>query len=150
MNYSIRKATNADAKAIADLSLELGYAATTPEIEQRLQLILENKEHCIFVATINSEVIGWIHAFLAYRIESALFAEIGGLVVAETHRKKGVGKLLVEQITSWANENNCPKIRVRCNRKKEDAHIFYLKNGFVETKEQKIFDKDYTFFYKKQ
>jgi GNAT superfamily N-acetyltransferase len=84
--------------------------------------------------------IGWIHAFKTLRIESKPFIEIGGLVVDENYRGKGVGKLLINAIKNWSEQEEISTIRVRCHTKRKEAHLFYNKLGFSESKEQKIFE----------
>jgi len=84
--------------------------------------------------------VGWIHVLKAIRIESKPFIEIGGLVIDKNYRKQGIGKLLVNKARVWTKENHIDKLRVRCNRKRADAHQFYQAIGFIESKEQKVFE----------
>jgi GNAT superfamily N-acetyltransferase len=62
------------------------------------------------------------------------------LVIDENYRKQGIGKLLVNKAREWAKEKHIDKLRVRCNRKRTEAHLFYIALGFVEIKEQKVFE----------
>lgn len=140
MNLIIRQALVTDKEAIAQLSDQLGYKTSAAETESRIEELLTNKEHCLFVCVDGEQVIGWVHGFYALRVESERFVEIGGLVVNEIYRRKGVGKLLVNTIVEWARQININKVRLRCNTKRKDSHLFYLGIGFSETKEQKVFD----------
>jgi GNAT superfamily N-acetyltransferase len=72
-------------------------------------------------------------------LESNPFVEVGGLVVDENYRSKGIGKKLVEQIKQWCVEKHISTLRVRSQVKRKEAHQFYLANGFTEIKEQKVF-----------
>jgi len=47
---------------------------------------------------------------------------------------------LVSKIKEWCIEQKISSLRVRCNTKRKEAHQFYFKNGFSETKEQKVFE----------
>lgn len=137
---TVRKANPEDAENIAILSSQLGYPTDVEKMEQRLRQVLEHPEHCVFVAASNGQVTGWIHGFYTLRVESDSFVEIGGLVVDESTRGHGIGKKLVSEVRKWADLRNCATIRVRSNVIREESHRFYLKNGFRETKSQKIFD----------
>lgn len=119
----------------------MGYATNGNLIQIKLGEILKNNDNCVFVATENKEVIGWIHGFYTIRVESDSFVEIGGLVVDKKYQNMGVGKKLVEKIHCWANSLGCNNMRVRCNTKRKEAHIFYEKIGFELNKEQKVFGK---------
>jgi GNAT superfamily N-acetyltransferase len=103
--------------------------------------MLGSKEHFVRVAVVENKIVGWIHAFKTVRIETTPFIEIGGLVVDKDFRGKGIGKKLVDVISQWCEHENISSLRVRCNIKRKEAHLFYLGIGFNETKEQKVFEK---------
>lgn len=130
-----------DSESIAELSGQFGYSSSTKVLQGRMEVIMSSTNDCVFVATKNEEVIGWIHGFYTTRIESNSFVEIGGLVVDQKHRKEGVGKRLVEKVEVWANSRGCDKLRVRCNVVRKETHVFYEKMGFDAVKEQRVFDK---------
>jgi GNAT superfamily N-acetyltransferase len=142
MKAEIRLANTNDSPGINQLTQQLGYEAMPEDTLQRISEINELKNHCIYVAADGEKVTGWIHAFLAISVESGKYIEIAGLVVSEKQRGLGIGKLLVEKVLEWSLEMNCPKIRVRCNTKRKEAHKFYEKLGFAEIKEQKVFLKN--------
>lgn len=140
-NLTFRIATERDAEQIAALSEQLGYHNEINEIRSRLSTILNREDDCIYVAEQDDNLVGWIHGFHSYRVESAAFVEIGGLVVHEHSRNTGIGKQLIEIVDEWARTKNCKSVRVRCNVKRIDAHRFYERIGFALNKEQKIFAK---------
>ena len=141
MKFSIREAELKDAVSLAELSGQLGYATDSSLIQNRLTPLLKDHNHCVFTAVTNDQVIGWIHGFYAMRVESEPFVEIGGLVVSDDHRQKGIGKELVKQVAEWCRLKGCVKLRVRCNVIRTDSHQFYEKIGFATNKEQKVLDK---------
>jgi GNAT superfamily N-acetyltransferase len=140
MNLYIREAAVADAAAVSALSEQLGYRTPTPETANRIKLLAASTENCLFVAEREGEIIGWIHGFCAFRLGSAPFTEIGGLVVDEHYRGFGIGRNLIGQVVAWSKQKGILRIRVRCNTKRIPTHAFYRHLGFSETKEQKIFD----------
>lgn len=140
MQITFREIILDDAEALAQLSLQFGYSVTVEEMIHRLAQVMAREDHCGFVALAEQRVVGWIHAFHAIRLESEAFVEIGGLVVAENYRMQGIGQQLVKQVKVWAVGQSIKKLRVRCNTTRTDTHKFYLKSGFTESKEQKVFD----------
>lgn len=139
MTIQIREIRHQDAKAIAVLSKVLGYEVEEVVIEEQIGEILEGRGNMAFMATHENRVIGYIHVFKAVRLTTKPFMEIGALVVAPDHRRKGIARSLVGQAEKVAGSEM--KLRVRCNVKREEAHQFYESIGFLPTKNQRIFEK---------
>ena len=128
-----------NAKEVNQLSAQLGYPLSLGETIHQMNKILESEDHVALVAAIDKKIVGWIHAFIAIRMESKPFIEIGGLVVDENFRKHKIGSKLVGAIADWCRKEKIDTLRVRCNTKRKETHLFYQKLNFNETKEQKIF-----------
>ena len=125
---------------VSRLSKQLGYQSFSIRNRQSNSgNSMASADNCAFVALSDEKIIGWIHGFKTVRIETTSFVEIGGLVVDENYRGKGVGKKLVDRIKQWSVEQQVRSLRVRCNTKRAEAHQFYLTLGFSEMKEQKVF-----------
>ena len=135
----IREATASDAAALAVLSTQLGYTTQPGEAAERLAAL--RPAGTVLVAEADGAVLGWIHVCGIRFFQSPPFAEVGGLVVDEAARGKGVGKLLLEAGARWAAERGYRKLRVRSNVVREDAHRFYEREGFRRVKTQAVFDR---------
>ncbi len=136
----IRSATGDDACALAGLSGELGYPAAAEEVGKRLAAISPEAAHAVFVAeTQGGTVIGWIHVFGTLRLESEPFAEIGGLVVAEKYRGRGIGRRLCDAASRWARDHGSTALRVRTRAERQETHRFYEHVGFRRVKTQEVF-----------
>jgi GNAT superfamily N-acetyltransferase len=137
----IRIAVPEDAPAIARLSDALGYGASGNDNGQALAALIDRSDHVVFVAEDEAgAVIGWIHAFLALRLASESFVEVGGLVVGEESRRRGAGRALLRAVSDWSRDQGCLKIRVRVNAKREEAHRFYIRVGYEQVKDQQVFE----------
>lgn len=140
MQIVIRNTNVTDAEAVNRLSEQLGYALSVEETTANIQRMLTDNGHTCFVATLEQDVAGWIHCYLSFQIETKPFAVIGGLVVDELYRNRGLGKLLVERVKEWCYEKEVYRLRLRSNVKRTDAHRFYESLGFTVLKEQKAFE----------
>jgi len=140
MSLFIREILPEDAIAITGLSHQLGYRVTSAGTKENLEIITNSINDGAWVAFFEEKIAGWIHVFKTTRVESGTFGEIGGLVVDEAYRRKGIGKLLVDQAKQWCINRDIPALRVRCNSKRTEAHIFYTSLQFHENKEQKVFE----------
>jgi len=142
ISYEIRDGTIDDASDICDLSDQLGYPVSEAEMAERLDSILNSDDHRVCVAVQpDGTVIAWIHVFKCQTVESGLFAEIGGIIVSEAFRRKGIGQQLLKMAKRWIAQQKLQKLRVRTQIEREDAEAFYLKTGFSVSKHQRVFDK---------
>ena len=138
----IRNASLGDAAALADLSTQLGYTSSSQQALDRLAVILRSSEHFVLVGSLpDGVVIGWVHVFITLRIESDPFSEIGGFIVAEQHRSRGIGRTLLVAAEDWVRSRGLKKLRVRVRSTRRDAQAIYQQLGFSRTKDQHVLDK---------
>jgi GNAT superfamily N-acetyltransferase len=137
----IRPAQPEDATSIAVLATQLGYPSSTEEVKRRLALIPRGGDHAVLVAVLDGYVMGWLHVFVCHLVESDTRAEIGGLVVNENHRGRGIGRKLMTLAEEWARAKDCNQVSLRSNIIRGDAHRFYEKLGYARIKTQHAFCK---------
>jgi N-acetylglutamate synthase-like GNAT family acetyltransferase len=137
----IRRARSSDAPRLAVLAGELGYPTSANEMKVRLNRVMRAADDIVLVAEKNSSVIGWLHLSVIYQLESWLFAEIDGLIVAEGQRSAGAGAKLLDVGEEWARKKKCASMLVRSNVIRERAHAFYERQGFEHFKTSKVFRK---------
>ena len=137
----IRPAQQKDADQIAALCKQFDYSVEPDKVRQTLAKVSDDSNQQAFVAVDGQSVIAWIHVFIADRIESESFAEIGGVVVDQSYRQQGMGAALFAHVAEWAKTKGYRKLRVRCADQRKAAHDFYLAQGMSKTKAQYIFDK---------
>ncbi|NQT24522.1 GNAT family N-acetyltransferase [candidate division KSB1 bacterium] len=121
---------------------ELGYPCSAHEIVERFSHFLDREDHFVLVAADDSDIpVGWIHAFIAQRVETDAFVEIGGMVVSEEYHGAGIGTQLLGKAEEWAKSQKVRMIRVRSNIVRERAHDFYKRAGYKHTKKSHVFQK---------
>ena len=142
-SVTIRRARQADAPRIAELSGQLGYPTTVREMARRLKVTLREKSGACFVAeTKENGVVGWVHVSLTPLLEVEKRAEVNGLVVEERVRSRGAGSSLLQVAEVWARKKHCKGVSLRSNVLRERAHGFYLRHGYEHYKTQKAFRKE--------
>lgn len=138
----IRPVEIGDAVAVAELSGQLGYAASAEEIRQRIEAMRGIREdHLVLVACTNGEVVGWIGAEIARHLQSAPYMLITGLVVKDRARSLGVGKQLCRAAEEWSQRKGISIVRVTSRMTRERAHRFYLREGYRQIKTSAVFEK---------
>src|SRR5215469_6617662 len=140
MKIFISQISEKDVFDVTLLCHQLGYDLSENQISENIRSILNNKDNDAFVAVFENRVIGWIGVSQALQVESAPFCEIRGLIVDNLYRKNGVGKMLIEKAAGWGREKGNKKLKLRCNVKRTEAHLFYQHLNFKESKQQKGFE----------
>jgi GNAT superfamily N-acetyltransferase len=157
---AIRTLGESDLPEVARLSGQLGYPASLTDLTHRLAELASSPEHGLFVAVSDDSLFvavsddslfvaeaggegisGWIHVRGFQGLTHAPEAEIVALVVDEPRRGHGVGAALVGAAEGWARARSLPRIRVRCQIRREDAHRFYAREGYALEKTQHVFSK---------
>ncbi|MEY2509760.1 MAG: hypothetical protein QOE26_523 [Verrucomicrobiota bacterium] len=137
----VRKAKSSDAMRVAELSGVLGYPVDRAAMQRRLEKLDGREQHVVFVAEVNGEIVGWIHAAERELLVADRIGEICGLVVAEGQRAGGVGRRLVEAVEQWARERGLGQVSVRSNVARPESHPFYEKVGYTRVKTQHAYRK---------
>jgi GNAT superfamily N-acetyltransferase len=138
---SIRRLTVDDAEAAAELSSQLGYPCLAGDLRERIDELLLAGDRVAFAAVVDGRIAGWIDAAMERHLQSPASAVIGGLVVREDMRGQGVGRRLCLEVEEWARSKSVPLVRVRSQIKREDAHRFYLRDGYRKVKTSFVFEK---------
>jgi len=133
-----RDATTEDAGGIHGLARELAETVgdeppTEEAIRARLEELLDEPRARVLVAENEAGIVGgasfWIKPDLAH---GDTVIEVPMLVVAEDHRRAGVGKLLMEEVRNVASDNGASQIELVATRANVTAREFYRSLGFVE------------------
>ncbi|MEZ5057627.1 MAG: GNAT family N-acetyltransferase [Saprospiraceae bacterium] len=135
----IRKIRSEDFTPVLKLSAQMGYSIDDEGVAN-LSKLSTYPEHLVLVAVSSDTIVGYIHAFKTYRITSKPFYEIGGLLVDENHRRRGIGKALIDAF--FKELPNGIEVRVRSNEKRLEAFQFYASLGFEVLKRQVVFKKE--------
>ncbi len=139
----IRPARREDSAALAKLSGQLGYPTTAKVILTRLEDAAKDPFSIVLVAELPSGEIAGFAQFTHQRfIESDLCVEVAALVVDESRRGRGLGRLLLSHGERWARDRGCNIINLRSNVIRAAAHAFYERLGYRHYKTQKAFRKE--------
>ncbi len=142
IDFIIRKAEVSDAEDIYFINkTSLGYDYDLDKQRKNLQAVLNDKTQVIFVADIGDKVVGYIHLTSYDVIYTDTYKNCLGLAVDNDYKRMGIGSALLKQGEKWAKENGAVGIRLCSGIERENAHKFYLSQGYVENKLQKNLKK---------
>jgi GNAT superfamily N-acetyltransferase len=137
----IRRLTVDDAAVASELSSQLGYTCSAGDLRERIEELSRTSDRVAFAAVTGGEIVGWIDAAVERHLQSPESVVIGGLVVREDTRGMGVGRRLCLEVEEWARSKLVPRVRVCSQIKREDAHRFYLRDGYSKVKTSLVFEK---------
>jgi GNAT superfamily N-acetyltransferase len=137
----IREITPLDASEAALLSGELGYPVAPDVMRRRIEFLMRQPDHVIFVASFPEGIAGWISVAITHHLCVESRAEITALVVSSGLRSRGIGRRLVTRAEEWALSRGLNEMLVRSRVSREGAHRFYLREGYERTKTSAVFAK---------
>lgn len=137
----VRPIESRDAQAVAELARQLGYERSPDQVRFWVEDLANCGDQAAFVAELAGEVVAWIEVSLERRLQSETFGMIGGLVVKDGIRSRGIGGLLCRHAEQWSREKGAKKIRVTSRSTREAAHRFYLRDGYEVVKTSLVFEK---------
>jgi GNAT superfamily N-acetyltransferase len=139
---SVRPISFQDAEVAAELSGQLGYKTSLATMRNRIEKLLCNgSSQAAFVACLGAEVVAWIEIAIVQHLQSEPHTVVGGLVVREDVRSRGIGSRLLTEAEAWSRKQGIPVVRVRSQAARQDAHRFYLREGYRQVKTSAVFEK---------
>ena len=146
MSPRIRPMETRDAAAVAKLTGELGYPVDEADLAERLAVVLADPaDHLVFVAVGEDDVpVGWSHVERLRLLERTPAAQVMGLVVGAEQRSRGIGSALLGASEAAARAWGCHTMLIRSNVKRERAHGFYERAGYVKEKTSFTFARPLT------
>ena len=130
----IRDARPTDAPAVAVLLGQLGYPVSAGAVGQRVHRLQASEADRVVVAELDPDVVGLasLHTSLALEFDEPA-AKLSAIVVHKRYRRRGVGAALIAEMEAEARRRGCCLIFLTTAERRDDAHVFYRRVGFVET-----------------
>lgn len=136
----VRRATPSDAHALVELAESVGredgrwILGTGPwrsVVDERryLRTIEKHPDAVVFVAEDERAIVGRLSLSRDPHPASRHVADLG-LMVAESHRRQGVGTMLLEQAVAWARASSIRKLELHVFPWNEPALSLYASFGF--------------------
>jgi len=131
----IREAKESDIETILSLYSSLEDKDEGLSKEKAIEIFEKMKTypyHKVYVVENEGKIVGtFVLTILDYFAHNGKRAGVlEDVVVDERERSKGIGKLMLNFAIEECRKNNCYKLALSSNIKRERAHSFYEKNGF--------------------
>lgn len=139
VEYTIRMAQQKDLSGLVGVIRKVAEEGTYIEAENVADLIdyeevvlrhNEIQSRVFFVATVNDEVIGWVHLDLPGPEKLGHTAVLTVGILPE-YREKGIGSALLDRGTEWASERGYEKVYNSIPATNDVALAFLERHGWV-------------------
>ncbi len=131
---SIRIANVNDAANIKLLLNQLGYPTQPEQLTDKISRLINHPDQSLVVYDNGGvKAVMSIH-FVPQLALDGDFAIISYLAVDETARSEGIGRQLEEYCVRLAEGRNCDRIQVHCHIRRTEAHRFYERQGYQESR----------------
>lgn len=138
----VRPATPADSAALVELAREVasepeGWLITrqnwraVAEERRYLRALRRHQDAAVFVAEAPEGIVGRLSIARDPHPASRHVADLG-LMVAASHRRRGIGWALLEQAVQWARKSGVRKIELHVFPHNEPAIRLYERFGFAQ------------------
>jgi GNAT superfamily N-acetyltransferase len=131
---SIRTANINDAANIRSLLSQLGYPTQLEGLTDKIERLINHPDQSLIVYDDGSvKAVMSIHFTPQLGLEGD-FAIISYFAVDEAARSEGIGRKLEDHCVRLAKDRNCDRIQVHCHIRRTEAHRFYERQGYQESR----------------
>ncbi len=144
MSYKIRPATQDDLPTL--LTFEQGIINTERVFDKTLKegeihyydlaKLINNDDAQVLVVETNGEVVasGFVQILESKAVNKfEKYSSFRFMFVKETHRKKGLNKMILDGLIKWSDSKNIKEIKLNVYDENIPALNAYLKAGFKKT-----------------
>jgi predicted N-acetyltransferase YhbS len=139
MGVNIRAAREGDLRRVVELLRLLHKSPDRgpPSAEksgaaQAWKEMLGDPRRTVLVAEERNQVIATLDLLIVPNLTSQAspWALVENMVVAPTHRRRGIGRALIREVLARAEAAGAYKVQLLSHRDREEAHAFYTALGF--------------------
>lgn len=132
----IRKATVADAGAVAHLAVQMWDSHAQEDLAVEFAELLTREDAAVFLSMEGEVPVGFSQCQLRHDyVEGTASSPVGyleGIFVETPYRNKGCAKMLLAACQNWAKEQGCSEFASDCELANSQSLLFHLSCGFQE------------------
>ncbi|MDR1983897.1 MAG: GNAT family N-acetyltransferase [Prevotellaceae bacterium] len=131
-DLQIRLCTDNDYASVFELLRQLWNKQLNYEMLQSVyNNALKSDSQKLIVCLVDNKVTGFCSLTIKNNLwQAGNLGHIDELIVDKNHRRQGIGRKLMDEITKIAKENNCKRIELDSAFHRKEAHQFYENSGY--------------------
>ena len=133
---NVRSWITNDLPQLVGLMAQLGYPASEDELRERFTRVTRHPDYDLLVLEEDGILLGCVGLFQAQAFEhDTTYVRIVAFVVNATHRRRGIGRRLIQAAEDWAQARGATVILLNSGNRpeREAAHHFYQAMGYGVT-----------------
>ena len=133
---NVRSWTTSDLPQLVGLIAQLGYPASEKVLRERFTRVTRHSDYDLLVLEEDGILLGCVGLFQAQAFEhDTTYVRIVAFVVNATHRRRGIGRRLIQAAEDWAQARGATVILLNSGNRpeREAAHHFYQAMGYGVT-----------------
>lgn len=142
----IKKATESDMPALAELAIQMWDDATLSELEEHFAELINCDDAVCFLKYVEGNSIGFAQCQLRHDyVEGTDTSPVGyleGIYIQKEFRHQGYARELLHECEEWAKEKNCSEFASDCELSNHDSLCFHMAMGFKEANRIICFKKE--------
>ena len=142
----IKKATESDIPALAELAIQMWDDATLSELEEHFAELKNCDDAVCFLKYVEGNPIGFAQCQLRHDyVEGTDTSPVGyleGIYIQKEFRHQGYARELLHECEEWAKEKNCSEFASDCELSNHDSLCFHMAMGFKEANRIICFKKE--------
>ena len=124
---TIRKVKQTDMADVVELLQSISNFKPLKNFSQIWDDLLQQTNVHSLIAIIDKKIVGYGSIIIEIKIRGGKMGHIEDIVANPSHRKKGIGKSIVNALFEVAKANDCYKVALQC---KEHNFEFYEKCNY--------------------
>jgi ribosomal protein S18 acetylase RimI-like enzyme len=124
---------DAAVRVVEDLKFRMDEVVGVSVDPAYMRRFLADDRHYFVVAYVGEEPVGFVFGYRLSRFDGKPpMVFVYEVAVVEEHRRRGIGRALIEEVKRLADEDGCRKMLVPTNRSNEAAMALYRSAGGEE------------------
>jgi GNAT superfamily N-acetyltransferase len=129
-NYRFEVLNENNIETVSMLGHQLNPTKQIEDIRILLAEMFSHETYRCFGLFLNDQLIGISSGWMSVRLYSGKQLEVDNVIVDDSERGKGHGKVFFDFIQKWAAENQCQTIELNTYVSNALSHKFYFNAGF--------------------
>jgi GNAT superfamily N-acetyltransferase len=131
--FTVKKAEAVDAIGLSELFVDfIAKESNITAMKKQIEVISNDPDYFVAVACEGDKVIGTSMGIVCYDLvgDCNPFMLIENVVVLPQYQGQGAGRLLMQALEKFAQENRCSYVILVSESKREASHKFYESIGY--------------------
>jgi GNAT superfamily N-acetyltransferase len=112
------------------INTESGWYVSPADVQRRLETLPRSDR--LLLAVTGETLLGYAHLRIAHDLLNEETAEVVSIIVRQSHRRRNIGRRLINAAETWARESGRARLLMRTEVVRSEAHAFFVALGYEQ------------------